>query len=106
MKSSKIKLAGITVDAPSASKTERLVINDFFHECNNFEEFVRNKFQLNSLEAYVLAKSLIENYQFLIDDNPILLEMIKCNAAYVKENLADTKHQETNVLLIPPEEIN
>lgn len=30
MKSSKIKLAEITVDAPGASKKERLVINDFF----------------------------------------------------------------------------
>lgn len=49
---------------------------------------------------------MIENYQFLIDDNPILLETIKRNAAYVKERFADTKHQETNVLLTPPEEIN
>lgn len=92
---SKLKLSEITIDAPNASKKECLVVNDFFQSCNDFQECIKDNFQLTSIEAYIVAKTLIENYYFLIEDNPILLGIVQRNADYVKESLKN-----------PPDEVN
>lgn len=91
----KLELSEITIDAPKASKKECLAINDFFQTCNDFEEYLRSKFQLTSIEAYILAKTLIANYSFLIEDNLILLEIAQRNANYVKQSFKN-----------PPEEVS
>ncbi|NJN13164.1 MAG: hypothetical protein HC836_19610 [Richelia sp. RM2_1_2] len=75
----------MTLDIEPIPKDEMTELCNFTNACHDFKIWLKRKFQLRSIEAYVLAKTLIENYYCLLEDNHELLNATERNADYIRQ---------------------
>lgn len=68
------------------SEQEHAIFTDFTESCSKFKDFCREFFELEDLEAYVLASLVIENLSVIVKENDTFKEELKRNAEYIKQS--------------------
>lgn len=89
----KIVLAEMTVKTDSLSTQECELVEDYYQSCHYFQAWIGTKFQLTPIEAFWLAKILVENYHVLIQEDEVINQTV-----WTKVNQIKTKN--------PPDEVN
>lgn len=77
----------ITVTDKVISTQDNAVIRDYADQNYSFKKWVERKYELSSLEAYILTQKLIELYPVLIEESKELFDIVQRNANYVKSRM-------------------